>query len=61
LNKKNEESKKRAVEEAIKTLKKGDILALYPEGTRSRTGEIQKEILREITRKTIEEIIDLTK
>jgi len=42
LNRKNEESKKRATEEAIKILKKGDILVIYPEGTRTRTGEIGK-------------------
>jgi len=42
LNRQNEESKKRVIEKAIKVLKKGDILIIYPEGTRSRTGEIQK-------------------
>jgi len=42
INRKSEESRKRALEEAIKVLKKGDILVIYPEGTRTRTGEIQK-------------------
>jgi len=42
LNRRSEESKKRVIEGAINSLKKGDILIIYPEGTRSRTGEIQK-------------------
>lgn len=42
LNRENEESKKKAIEEAIKVLKMGDILIIYPEGTRSRTGQIQE-------------------
>jgi len=42
VNRKSEESRKRALREAIKVLKKGDILVIYPEGTRTRTGEIQK-------------------
>ncbi|XOA42723.1 MAG: lysophospholipid acyltransferase family protein [Candidatus Nealsonbacteria bacterium] len=40
LNRKCEESKKRAVKKAIEVLKKGDILIIYPEGTRTRTGKI---------------------
>ena len=42
LNRKDEKSKKGVVEKAIKYLKGGDILIIYPEGTRSRTGEIGK-------------------
>lgn len=42
LNRKSEESKERAIEEAVKVLKKGDILVIYPEGTRTRTGEMGK-------------------
>ncbi len=38
----NEESKKKAVEECIKRLKKGEILIIYPEGTRSRDGKIHE-------------------
>ena len=42
LNRKSEVSKKKVIEEAINSLKNGDILILYPEGTRSRTGEMGK-------------------
>jgi len=42
VNRKDETSKKMAVEKAIEALKGGKILVIYPEGTRSRTGEIQK-------------------
>lgn len=42
INRKNEESKKEATEKAIQYLKEGYILIIYPEGTRSRTGEIQR-------------------
>lgn len=42
LNRQSEESKKKAIREAIRVLKKGDILVIYPEGTRTRTGEIQE-------------------
>lgn len=42
INRKDEASKKAALEEAVRALKKGDILVIYPEGTRSRTGEIQQ-------------------
>jgi len=40
LNRKSEESKKRSLEESISYLKKGHCLIIYPEGTRSRTGEV---------------------
>jgi 1-acyl-sn-glycerol-3-phosphate acyltransferase len=36
----NEESKKRAIQECIKRIKKGEILVIYPEGTRSKDGKI---------------------
>ena len=42
VNRESEESRKKTLREAIKVLKKGDILVIYPEGTRTRTGEIQK-------------------
>jgi len=42
VNRKDENSKKLAVKKAIEALKKGKILVIYPEGTRSRSGEIQK-------------------
>ena len=42
LNRKSKESKKRVIEEAINVLKRGDILIIYPEGTRTRTGEMGK-------------------
>jgi 1-acyl-sn-glycerol-3-phosphate acyltransferase len=42
LDRKSEESRKKAIQKAIKVLKKGDILIIYPEGTRSTTGKIQK-------------------
>lgn len=42
VNRENKVSKKMALEKAIESLKIGDILVIYPEGTRSRTGEIQK-------------------
>ncbi len=42
LNRKKEESKKKVVTEAIEVLKKGDSLIIYPEGTRTRTGEMSK-------------------
>ena len=40
INRKNKESKKRMFEQAIKSLKAGDCLIIYPEGTRTRTGQI---------------------
>lgn len=42
LNRKSEISKKEVVKRAIEVLKKGDILVIYPEGTRTRTGKIQE-------------------
>jgi 1-acyl-sn-glycerol-3-phosphate acyltransferase len=36
----DEESKKKAVEECIKRIKKGEVLIIYPEGTRSKDGKI---------------------
>jgi 1-acyl-sn-glycerol-3-phosphate acyltransferase len=33
---------KKALKEAVKCLKKGGIIAIYPEGTRSRTGKMQR-------------------
>jgi 1-acyl-sn-glycerol-3-phosphate acyltransferase len=36
------ESKKRAIKKCIERLKKGDILIMYPEGTRSKDGKIQE-------------------
>jgi len=42
LNRKDEKSREKVVEEAISVLKKGDILIIYPEGARSRNGQIQE-------------------
>lgn len=42
LDRRNKESKKGAIAKAIKVLKKGDILIIYPEGRRSLNKEIQK-------------------
>ncbi|MBZ9569508.1 1-acyl-sn-glycerol-3-phosphate acyltransferase [Patescibacteria group bacterium] len=42
VNRKISESRKKAKEEAIEHLKKGDCLVIYPEGTRTRTGEIKE-------------------
>jgi 1-acyl-sn-glycerol-3-phosphate acyltransferase len=42
LDRLDEKSKKEVIEKAEKVLKKGDILVIYPEGTRSRTGKIQE-------------------
>lgn len=42
LNRTDIESRKRVIEKAAEVLKKGDILIIYPEGTRTRTGEIQE-------------------
>lgn len=40
VNRKDTTSRKRAAEKAIKSVKKGDVLVIYPEGTRSRTGKL---------------------
>lgn len=42
LDRKSNESRKKALKEAIKVLKKGHILVLYPEGRRSTNGKLQK-------------------
>jgi 1-acyl-sn-glycerol-3-phosphate acyltransferase len=38
----DEESKKRAIKECVERLKKGEILIMYPEGTRSKDGRIHE-------------------
>lgn len=40
VDRKSEESKRTAVQKAIKVLKEKDILIIYPEGTRTRTGQM---------------------
>jgi 1-acyl-sn-glycerol-3-phosphate acyltransferase len=42
LNRKNKDSKREAVDQAIEFAKKGDSLIIYPEGTRTRTGKLGK-------------------
>lgn len=42
INREDADSKKRAIDKAIEAIKRGDILVIYPEGTRTRTGEIQQ-------------------
>jgi 1-acyl-sn-glycerol-3-phosphate acyltransferase len=42
VNRKDRVSKRIALEKTVEALKLGDILVIYPEGTRSRTGEIQE-------------------
>jgi 1-acyl-sn-glycerol-3-phosphate acyltransferase len=42
INRKSEKSRKKAIEKSIEVLKKGASIVMYPEGTRSRTGEIQE-------------------
>jgi 1-acyl-sn-glycerol-3-phosphate acyltransferase len=42
IDRKKEESRKKAFQEAIRILEKRDILIIYPEGTRSTTGKIQE-------------------
>jgi len=38
----NEESKRKAIKECVERLKKGEILIMYPEGTRSKDGKIHE-------------------
>lgn len=40
IDRKSEESRKKVIKEAIRVLKQGDILIIYPEGTRTRTGKM---------------------
>jgi 1-acyl-sn-glycerol-3-phosphate acyltransferase len=42
LNRKNENSKKQSFLKAVKAIKSGYSLVIYPEGKRSETGEVQK-------------------
>ncbi len=42
LNRKNESSKKQAFAKAVRAIKNGYSLIIYPEGKRSETGEVQK-------------------
>jgi len=42
LDRTSQESREKALREAIKVLKRGDILVIYPEGRRSENGQIQK-------------------
>ena len=42
LNRKEEDSKKRAFDKAVKAIKQGYSLVIYPEGKRSETGKVQK-------------------
>jgi len=42
LDRRNKESRKKVISQAIEILKKGDILIVYPEGKRSLNEEVQK-------------------
>jgi 1-acyl-sn-glycerol-3-phosphate acyltransferase len=42
LNRVDEESKKTTIQKAIEVLRKGEILIIYPEGTRSKDGKLQE-------------------
>ena len=42
LNRKSDKSKKKVTKQAVNSLKRGDSLIIYPEGTRTRTGDIGK-------------------
>ncbi len=42
LNRKDDNSKKKAFDTAVEYLKSGYSLVIYPEGTRSKTGEVQE-------------------
>lgn len=42
VNRKDKSSREKAVQKAIEALKNGACLVIYPEGTRSRTGQLQE-------------------
>lgn len=42
LDRQSDESREKALKEAIKVLKKGNVLVLYPEGRRSTNGQLQE-------------------
>ena len=42
LDRKSEGSRKAVIQKAVEILKKGEILIMYPEGTRSKNGELQE-------------------
>jgi len=42
LDRQSDESRKKTLKEAIKVLKKGNVLVLYPEGRRSTNGKLQE-------------------
>jgi len=42
LDRQSDESREKALKDAIKVLKKGNILVLYPEGRRSANGQLQE-------------------
>jgi 1-acyl-sn-glycerol-3-phosphate acyltransferase len=42
LNRNSQESRKKVIEKSIEVLKKGEILIMYPEGTRSKNGKLQE-------------------
>ncbi len=42
LNRKSDASRQNAIKTAIEVLKKGDVLAIYPEGKRSISGDLQE-------------------
>lgn len=42
LDRNSQESRKKAMDKAVESLKKGDILVIYPEGTRSVDGKIKE-------------------
>jgi 1-acyl-sn-glycerol-3-phosphate acyltransferase len=42
LNRKDDNSKKQVFNEAVEVINKGSSLVIYPEGTRTKTGEIQQ-------------------
>ncbi len=42
INRKDENSRKEAIKKSIGALQKGDSIVMYPEGTRSKNGELQE-------------------